>query len=319
MLLYFCQRVAYVVGIVLVVSLLIFSITQIMPGNVAYVILGDFAPLEQIHALEEKLGFNDPWYVQYWRWLSQIARLDFGDSLIMERPIGPILWQAVANSAVLAVISIVLVAVIGIWLGVVSAVRHGKASDHVVSIGTYIVLAVPEFFWCIVLIVVFAGSLQWLPATGYTSMDEGFFVWASHLVLPVVALVMGLVAHVSRLTRSSMLEVMQSPYVVAARARGIPEARVIRGHALPNALLPTITVLAIDIGVLMGGMVVVETIFSYPGLGRLLIFGIQQLDLPLIQAAMMVVAVIYALANLLADVLYAFLNPRIRFGKAAHG
>ncbi|RAI02507.1 ABC transporter [Acuticoccus sediminis] len=290
-----------------------------MPGNVAYVILGDFAPLDQIHALEEKLGFNDPWYVQYWRWLSHVVRFDFGDSLIMERPIGPILWQAVANSAILAVISIILVAIIGIWLGVYSAVRHGRASDHAVSIGTYIVLAVPEFFWCIVLIVVFAGTLNWLPATGYTAFQDGFFAWASHLILPVVALVMGLVAHVSRLTRSSMLEVMHSQYVVAARARGIPEARVIREHALPNALLPTITVLAIDVGVLMGGMIVVETIFSYPGLGRLLIFSIQQLDLPLIQAAMMVVAVIYALANLLADVLYAFLNPRIRYGKVAHG
>ena len=316
---YILQRLIYVVGIVFAVSLVVFLITQIMPGNVAYLILGDFAPLDQVHALEDKLGFNDPWYVQYWRWMSGVLRLDFGDSLIMERPIGPMLWEAVANSAVLAIISIAVVAVFGIWLGVFTAVRHGRPSDHTASILTYIVLAVPEFFWCILLIVVFAGTLNWLPATGYSSIDDGILPWAQHLILPVVALVLGLMAHVSRLTRSSMLEVMHSPYVFAARARGVPEGRVIRGHALPNALLPTVTVLAIDIGVLMGGIVVVETIFSYPGLGRLLIFGVQQLDIPLIQACMMVVTVVYALANLLADLTYAVLNPRIRYGSAVHG
>ncbi|XWN31511.1 MAG: ABC transporter permease [Devosia sp.] len=316
---YLVQRLFYVFGIVAAMSLIIFLITQIMPGNVAYLILGDFASLEQVAALEEKLGFNDPWYVQYWRWVSGIVQLDFGTSLIMERPIAPILWEAVANSAVLALISLIFVSIIGIWLGIYSAVRHGQASDHAVSVSTYIVLAVPEFFWCIVLIIVFAGTLNWLPATGYTSLENGFFPWAEHLILPVIALILGLVAHISRLTRSSMLEVMNSPYVLAARARGLPEGRVVRRHALPNALLPTITVLAIDVGVLMGGIVVVETIFSYPGLGRLLVFGIQQLDIPLIQACMIVVTVVYAMANLLADILYAVMNPRIRYGRAVHG
>lgn len=318
MIAYLLQRILYVVGIVFAMSLIIFLITQIMPGNVAYLILGDFASLEQVAALEEKLGFNDPWYVQYWRWFSGVLQLDFGNSLIMDRPIAPILWDAVANSAVLAFIAIIAVSVIGIWLGVFSAVRHGRASDHTVSIATYVVLAVPEFFWCIILIIVFAGTLNWLPATGYTTMEAGFFAWAQHLILPVIALILGLVAHVSRLTRSSMLEVMSSPYVLSARARGLSPGRVIRGHALPNALLPTITVLAIDVGVLMGGIVVVETIFSYPGLGRLLIFSIQQLDIPLIQACMMVVTVVYAIANLVADLLYAVLNPRIRYGRAVH-
>jgi peptide/nickel transport system permease protein len=141
----------------------------------------------------------------------------------------------------------------------------------------------------------------------------------SYLVLPVVTLVFGLIAHVSRLTRSSMLEVSQSRYVLAAHAKGLPEGYVIRRHALPNALLPTITVLAIDVGVLMGGIVVVETIFSYPGLGRLLIFSIQQLDIPLIQACMIVVTIVYAIANLVADLLYAWFNPRIRYGGTIGG
>lgn len=313
---YVVQRLLYIVVIVAVMSVLIFWITQIMPGNVAYMILGDFAPLDQIAALEEKLGLNDPMLVQYGRWAGHLLRLDLGDSLIMERPIGPVLLDAMANSAVLAGISIALVAVIGIWLGVFSAVRHGEAADHAISIGTYFVLAVPEFFWCILLIIVFAGALGWLPATGYTSIDEGVLPWAQHLILPVIALVMGLVAHVSRLTRSSMLEVMHSQYVLAARAKGLPERLVIRRHALRNALLPTITVLAIDVGVLMGGIVVAETIFSYPGLGRLLIFGIRQLDVPLIQACMIVITIVYAVANLVADLLYAYLNPRIRYGRS---
>lgn len=313
---YVVQRLLYIVVIVAVMSVLIFWITQIVPGNVAYMILGDFAPLDQIAALEEKLGLNDPMPVQYARWASGLLRLDLGDSLIMDRPIGPILLDAMAHSAVLAGISLALVTVIGIWLGVFSAVRHGEIADHAVSIGTYFVLAVPEFFWCILLIIVFAGTLGWLPATGYTSIDEGVLPWARHLILPVIALVMGLVAHVSRLTRSSMLEVMHSQYVLAARAKGLPERLVIRRHALRNALLPTITVLAIDVGVLMGGIVVAETIFSYPGLGRLLIFGIQQLDVPLIQACMIVITVIYAVANLAADLLYAYLNPRIRYGRS---
>lgn len=313
---YILQRLIYIVVIVAVMSVLIFAITQIMPGNVAYMILGDFAPLDQVAALEEKLGLNDPFLVQYWRWASGVLQFDLGDSLIMDRPIGPILLEAIGNSAILAVISLVLVALLGIWLGVFSAVRHGSAADHTVSVTTYFVLAVPEFFWCIVLIVLFAGTLGWLPATGYTSISEGFLAWAEHLILPVAALVMGLIAHISRLTRSSMLEVMNSQYVLAARAKGLPEKVVVRRHALRNALLPTITVLAIDVGVLMGGIVVVETIFSYPGLGRLLIFGIQQLDIPLIQACMIVVTVIYAFANLAADLLYAFLNPTIRYGRA---
>jgi peptide/nickel transport system permease protein len=313
---YVLQRLIYIVVILFVMSVLIFSITQIMPGNVAYLILGDFAPLDQIEALEESLGLNDPILVQYWRWVSGLLQGDLGNSLIMDRPIAPILLDAIANSAVLCAISLVLVAVLGIWLGVFSAVRNGTATDHTVSVITYFVLAVPEFFWCILLIVVFAGVLGWLPATGYTPLSEGFFEWAQHLILPVIALVMGLIVHIARLTRSSMLETMQSQYVLAARAKGLPERLVIRRHALRNALLPTITVLAIDVGVLMGGIVVVETIFSYPGLGRLLIFGIQQLDVPLIQACMIVVTVVYAVANLAADLIYAFLNPRIRYGRA---
>jgi peptide/nickel transport system permease protein len=211
--------------------------------------------------------------------------------------------------------SFVLIAVIGVGLGIVAALRHGRPLDHGVSVGTYLGIAVPEFFWAIVVIMLFAAWLGWLPASGYEPPSEGLWIWAQHLIAPTITLVFGHLAHVSRLTRSSMIEVLQSPYVTAARAKGLPERVVVLHHALRNALLPTITVLALDFGRLMGGIVVVETIFAYPGLGRLIVFSIQNRDLPTLQASILVVAAIYAVANLIADLLYARFNPKIRFGR----
>jgi len=288
-----------------------------MPGDVAQMIVGQFASDEQIRAVRARLRLDDPIHVQYLRWAGGLLRGDMGLSLMMDRPIGPLIAEAIQRSAVLAGISIVLIAVLGIWLGVHSAVRKGKAVDHAISVGTYFFISVPEFFWAIVVILLFTGYLGWLPATGYAPLSEGFWQWLQHIVLPVATLVSGLVAHVSRLTRSSMIETMQSQYVTAARAKGLPESLVIRRHALRNALVPTITVLAIDVGLLMGGIVVVETVFSYPGLGRMLIFAIEQKDIPMVQAGILSVTAVYALANLAADLLYAFFNPRIRYGRAA--
>jgi peptide/nickel transport system permease protein len=199
---------------------------------------------------------------------------------------------------------------------VLAALRHNGPLDHAVSVGTYLGIAVPEFFWAIVVILVFAATLGWLPASGYEPVAAGFWVWLKHLIGPTVTLVFAHLAHVSRLTRSSMIEVLKSPYVTAARAKGLPERIVVLRHALRNALLPTITVLALDIGRLIGGIVVIETVFAYPGLGRLLVFSIQSRDIPTLQAAILVVAAVFALANLAADLLYAWLNPRIRYGRS---
>jgi peptide/nickel transport system permease protein len=316
-LLYTLKRLAYVAVILAVMSVLIFWATQVMPGDVAQMIVGQFATDEQIRAVRAKLRLDDPIHVQYLRWAGGLLRGDLGLSLMMDRPIGPLIAEAIQRSAVLAGISIVLIAVLGIWLGVHSGVRKGKPVDHAISVGTYFFISVPEFFWAIVVILLFTGYLGWLPATGYAPLSEGFWRWLQHIVLPVATLVSGLVAHVSRLTRSSMIETMQSQYVTAARAKGLPESLVIRRHALRNALVPTITVLAIDVGLLMGGIVVVETVFSYPGLGRMLIFAIEQKDIPMVQAGILAVTAVYAFANLAADLLYAFFNPRIRYGRAA--
>ena len=310
------KRIAGLLGVLLGMSVLIFGIVHILPGNVAYAILGEFASPAAIAQLEAKLGLNDPLPLQYWRWLSAMLQGDFGMSLVMSRPAAPLIAEALGRSALLAGFSFTLIAAGGIALGLYAATHHGRTSDKVLTLAQFILIAVPEFFWAILAVLLFASWMNLLPATGYAPISSGVASWAAHLVLPVMVLSFGLVAHVSRLTRSSMLEVLDSRYVLAARARGLPEGRVLWRHALPNALLPAITVLAIDAGLLIGGIVVVETVFAYPGLGRLLVFAIERHDLPLLQVGMMVVTAVYAVANLVAELLYAMLNPRIRVAGA---
>jgi peptide/nickel transport system permease protein len=315
---FLARRFLSVVFVLWAMTVMVFAIVHILPGSVAHMILGEFATNQAIAEMEERLGLNLPLYEQYWRWFSGLMRGDFGQSLTMDRPAGPVILEALGRSAILASISIVLVAIIGIALGIHSATHVGSWSDRGLTLMQYFFIAVPEFFWCILVIIFFAVWLGWLPATGYTPLaDGGFLGWAKHLILPVSTLVLGLIAHVSRLTRSSMLEAIESKYVLAARAKGLPERIVLRRHALPNALLPTITVLAVDVGILIGGIVVVESVFAFPGLGRMLIYAIDNQDIPLMMGGMIVITAIYALANLAADILYAVLNPRIRVSGTA--
>ncbi|MEA2811257.1 MAG: peptide/nickel transport system permease protein [Rhodospirillaceae bacterium] len=310
------RRLLGLLGVLLGMSVLIFGIIHILPGNVAYAILGEFATPAAVAQLEAKLGLNDPLPVQYWRWLNAMLHGDFGTSIVMSRPTAGLIGEALGRSALLAGLAFGLIATGGIALGLYAATHRGRASDKVLTLAQFVLIAVPEFFWAIICVLVFASWLNLLPATGYAPLQAGVADWAAHLVLPVLVLSFGLVAHVSRLTRSSMLEVLDSRFVLAARARGLPERRVLWRHALPNALLPAITVLAIDAGLLIGGIVVVETVFAYPGLGRLLVYAIERHDLPLLQVGMMVVTAIYALANFVAELLYAALNPRIRVAGA---
>jgi len=312
---YIARRLLFVVLVLVAVSMLVFGITVLLPGNVAYLILGQFATPEQVHALELKLGLTDPVWLQYWRWASGFLTGNLGVSTLMDRPIAPLLADAISRSLMLTGASFFLIVLIGVGLGIVAALRHGRPLDHGISVGTYLGIAAPEFFWAIIVIIVFAAWLGWLPSSGYEPISSGFGNWATHLIAPTITLVFGHLAHVSRLTRSSMIEVLESPYITAARAKGLPERVIVLHHALRNALLPTITVLALDFGRLMGGIVVVETIFAYPGLGRLIIFSIQNRDIPTLQASILVVAAIYALANLFADLLYARFNPKIRYGR----
>ncbi len=312
------NRLLGTLGVLFGMSILIFAAVHILPGNVAYAILGEYATPAAVAQLEQQLGLHDPLWLQYWRWLRDMLHGDFGQSLSMSRPAFPVIVDALGRSALLAGIAFLIVAVLGIALGVHAATHRGQASDRVATLMQLVFIAIPDFFWGILCVVVFAAWLHWLPAAGYAPLAEGgVLVWASHLLLPVLVLAVGSLAHVSRLTRSSMLEVLGSRYVLAARARGYSGSRVLWRHALPNALLPAITILAVDFGILIGGVVVIESVFAYPGLGRMLVFAIEQHDLPLLQAGMMVLTAIYAFANLIADLLYAVLNPRIRVGAAA--
>jgi peptide/nickel transport system permease protein len=314
--LYAMKRLAAVLVILVIMSILVFMATHALPTNTAAMILGQYSTPETQKALEHKLGLDLPLAVQYWNWASLVLRGDLGQSLVMERPIAPMLWDAFGKSAILAVSAMVVVAIIGPALGVIAAVRSGRWPDHAASIFTYLGISVPEFYWGLVLILVFGGTLHLLPTAGAGDAGAGLLDLIAHLILPVITLTLTLLAHVARLTRSSMLEELQSTYVKAARARGMPERIVIRRHALRNALLPTITVLAQDFGFLIGGIVAVESIFAYPGLGRLLIHSLERQDLPLMQAAILVLTAVYCLANLAADLLYGVANPRIRYGGA---
>jgi peptide/nickel transport system permease protein len=227
------------------------------------------------------------------------------------------MWDAFGRSAVLAISAMVVVSILGPALGVLAAVTNGRWPDHVATIFSYVGISVPEFYWGLVLILLFGSTFHLLPTSGVADLADGVPSYLAHLVLPVITLTLTLLAHVSRLTRSSMLEALDSTYVKVARSRGLPERVVIVRHALRNALLPTITVLAQDFGFLIGGIVTVEAIFAYPGLGRLLIFSLERQDLPLMQAAILVLTAVYCLANLGADLLYGMVNPRIRYGGAS--
>jgi peptide/nickel transport system permease protein len=226
------------------------------------------------------------------------------------------LWAALGRSAILAAAAMIAIIGLGTGLGVLAAVRRGRLIDHLSSAFTFVGLSVPEFFWGLLLILLLGSYLRLLPTSGYGMPGEGIGLYVSHLILPVMTLTIGLLAHVSRMTRSSMIEALDSNYVKAARARGMPEWTVILRHALRNAMLPTITVLTQDVGFLIGGIVAVETIFAYPGIGRLVVYALERHDLPLMQAAILVMTTVQCLANLAADLLYGLFNPRIRYGRS---
>jgi peptide/nickel transport system permease protein len=311
---YVVQRLGTVMVIMLAMSLLVFLATHALPSNTAALILGQYSTPETQAALEHKLGLDLPLPVQYWHWAKGMLEGDMGQSLVMERPVAPMLWDALSRSAILAVSAMAVVSTLGLTLGVVAAVWRGRWPDHAASIFTYFGVSLPEFYWGLVFILVFCSTFHLLPSSGYANLSDGFGPFIAHIVLPVATLALTLLAHVARLTRSSMVEALESMYVKVARARGLPERLVIVRHALRNALIPSITVLAQDFGFLIGGIVAVETVFAYPGLGRMLVGALERQDLPLMQAAILVLTGVYCLANLTADLLYGVANPRIRYG-----
>lgn len=314
---YFVKRLVYIGFTLLGISLIVFGITQLLPGNAATMILGKFATEESIRALEQQLGLNQPWYIQYISWLTDFVTGNWGQSFENNRPVFEAIAGPLRRSAALALVTLVLVTVVGISLGVLAAVKKDSPSDVVVSGASYLGISFPEFVTGILLLVLFTGPVfDVLPFGGYASLEEGFIPWIKHLILPAVTLTFVLIAHVVRLTRSEMVDVLQSDYIRTARLKGMKEWSVLVKHGLRNGLLPTITLLALDIGYLLGSIVIVEEVFSYPGLGRLIVRSIQVRDLPVIQASIMIIAIVYTFANFGADIIYTYLDPRIDYGES---
>ena len=306
------RRVGFLMLTLVLTSLLIFAVTQFLPGDVARVILGREAGEAALQALRLELGLDRPLLAQYLSWLGRFVTGDWGQSYSTGQAIRPLVQERLANSLMLAGLTLGFAIPTALALGVAAALNEGKLVDAVISVGSLSVVGLPEFVTGLVLINVFSFRLGFLPANASIQPGMGFFEALPMLVLPALTATLVLLAYVARLTRASVLEELHQPYVRTATLKGIPYYRVIVQHVLRNALLPAITVIAISFGWLISGLIVVENVFNYPGLGRLLTFAIDRRDLPLLQAITFVAVLGFALANLAADLLYTFLNPKIR-------
>jgi len=315
MLKYMILRLGLLAMTLLGISVMIFIIVQILPGDAVDQILEAWVESEggAHDQLRAKLGLDRPLYEQYFGWLWGIVRGDLGRSLAMEAPIAPILFERLGFSLRLAIPALIISVTLSIILGVIAAIKPNSFVDNAITVITLTGVSVPAFVSGSLCIVVFASWLQWFPSTSSLTEGEGFLHWAYVLAMPVAVLTLEALAHLTRITRSSMIEVLKTPYVRTARLKGLPKRLVIYKHALRNAMLPTVTVIAFNIGWMLGGVVLVEQVFSYPGLGSLVLFSIEQRDTPLLQASMFFVATGYCIANLLADLSYALLDPRIRY------
>ncbi len=311
---YLLRRIGLTAYTLLVVSLIVFGITQVLPADAAAVLLGEAATPDQLAALRIRLGLNDPLWVQYLRWLGGVLSGDFGTSMRTGQPVAATMLEALGRSLLLAALSITSMLLVAVPLGILAATRRGRASDVAIGILSYVGVSVPEFVTATLVLLVLADWLQLLPATGYVPLTENLGAGLKHLVLPTLTVSVILVAHVARMVRSELVDVLHTDYIRAARLKGLPERRVLFTHALRNALLPTITIVALDVGYLLGGIIVVEEIFAIPGIGRQLIVAIQARDLPMIQAGALIMATTYSLANFAADMTYAALDKRIQYG-----
>jgi peptide/nickel transport system permease protein len=307
------RRLGFVLVTMLVASIILFLVLRILPGDITAVILGQFATKEAMANLKVELGLDRPLIVQYLRWLGGFVTGQWGTSVVMGVPTFDLVMQRLQLSLLLGAIGLALYAPIGILLGTIAAIRRNSWVDHSISIGALSFIGLPEFVTGLVLIFIFALQLQWLPAQSSVSPDNPPFLNLQMLILPAVTISLTMIAYITRMTRSTTVEVLQSDYVRTAYLKGLPRRQIMRGHVLRNSLVPTVTVIANSMGWLIGGLVITETVFGYPGLGRLLVFAIQRRDLPLVLDVVMLVVVIVGISNLIADVIYVWLNPRISY------
>jgi peptide/nickel transport system permease protein len=309
---FIARRLGALAIVLAVVSVLTFAVVQILPGDVATEILGTSATPEDLAALRIKMGLTRPAPVRYAEWIGGVVRGDWGLSLLYQTPVRPLVLEGLGRSAVLAGLALLIAVPLSIGLGVAAALRRDRLLDHAISTLTLIALSLPEFVWGTLLILLLAYRFRVFPPSSLVDPRASAGMLAASLALPVLTLILALLAQMTRMTRASMIDALRQPFTEAARLRGLRPRRVV-AHALRNALLPTVGIVALNVGFLLGGIVIVETVFAYPGLGRLLVDSVNHRDVPMLQMATLVVASAYGLANLGADIVYAYLDPRIRY------
>jgi peptide/nickel transport system permease protein len=309
-------RVPFLVLTLFVSSILIFVATEILPVDVARNMLGQFAPQEAVDALNERLGMDKPPVVRYLKWLGRVATGDFGESTSLRSPVGPLIVKHAINSGILAGTALLLIMPIAFLLGIFAGLYPNKFPDRAISLTSLIATSTPEFVVGVLLLLVFAVKLRLLPGSSALVVERTVWESPSKLILPVLTLAIVDIGYVARMMRASMIEVMRSAYVRAAKLRGVPFHRVVIKHALRSALLTPVTVIMLHINWLVGGIVVTETIFAYPGLGQLMLTAANGRDVALLEAGALFFAMVAVLSQVGADILYVLLNPRSRMVSA---
>jgi len=310
------KRIGLALITLFLLSVIVFAISTVLPGNVGRAVLGPFATQESVDALNEQLGTNRPVLEQYLDWSGGLLHGDLGTSLTTQVPAWDLLRPALRNSLELALVAFLICIPLSVLGGVVSGLRYGRPTDKGITIAGISFAAMPEFVTGIVLILVFSIWLGWLPVTAQWEEGASIPTQVKYLLLPAFTLTLVLFGYIARITRAGMIEALDSDYARTAYLKGLPSSVVVRRHLLRNALLPTIAVVAVQVGYLVGGLVVVEVLFNYQGVGLLIYEAAREKDISLLTAGVLVVGIVYLVVTLIADILYAVLNPRIRLGAA---
>lgn len=313
MLNFILRRLLASLPVMLVVAGVVFALLRLTPGDPAAIIAGDSATPAQLEAIRQAMGLDQPIYSQFFMWVWQLLQGDLGTSLISGLPVSDLILQRMGPSIALAVCTIVVAVCVAIPLGVVAAWRQGKLLDRVVMASSVLGFSVPVFVTGYILILLFSIELRWFPVQGYKPLAEGLWPFLRSITLPTLALSTVYIALIARITRTSVIEVMGEDFIRTARAKGMRESRVLIGHALRNAAVPIVTIVGVGIAMLISGVVVTESVFNIPGLGRLVVEAVLARDYPVIQALILLFALVYVLINLVVDALYTVFDPRIRY------
>ncbi len=312
MLRYVLKRLIWIIPVVIGVSFIVFFATRLAPGDPAQLLLGPYATEETLQQTREELGLDKPMIYQYGYWASKLLQGDFGDSIVHRQAVLPLLLSKLGSTLILGLAALIISIPLGLILGLISAIRQNSWLDKTIMLFSFAGISMPVFWLGMLLIILFSLVLGWLPSSGMYSAAAGNFTdLLTHLILPAVCLALVPVSVICRMMRTAMLEVIQQDYIRTAKAKGCSPFRVVMVHALKNCMVPIVTIIGIEVGYVIGGAVVVETVFAWPGIGQLLLNSILTRDYPLIIGGSILLAVIFALINLIVDVLYVVLDPKI--------